>query len=44
MWRSSSFQLPLVAEVMSEPFLGVVDGSGSAGFASVDDGASVLGP
>ena len=42
--RSSSFLLPLVAEVMSESFVGTVDDSDSDGFPSVDDGASALGP
>ena len=45
LWRSSSFLLLLsVAEVTSEPLVGVVDDSGSVGFASVDDGVSALGP
>ena len=42
--RSSGFLLPLVAEVMSDPFLGAVNDSGSVSFASVDVGASALGP
>ena len=42
--RSSSFLLPSVAEVMSESFMGAVDDSGSVSFASVDGGASALGP
>ena len=42
--RSSSFLLPSVTEIMSESFVGAVDGSGSVGFAAVDNGASALGP
>ena len=44
LWRSSSFLFPSVAEVISASLVGAVDGSGSVSFASVDDGASALGP
>ena len=42
--RSSSFLLSAVAEVTSESLVGALDGGGGVGLASIDDGASALGP
>ena len=42
--RSGSFLLSSVAEVTSESLVSALDGGGGVGLASIDDGASVLGP
>ena len=42
--RSSSFLLSSVAEVASESLVSALDGGGGVGLASIDDGASALGP